>query len=127
MTKRTRDLCCLSLNWTHMSHPATLVDAFSVEIPTADARSCIRFKVVPTGPAEQAIVVEAVAEGSSAAGAPAGGGFPSGAPTEVAKPQGMAGGRRTLYRCAPAAAIQAVPLQVEAMERTRHTLRCLLC
>jgi S1-C subfamily serine protease len=39
----------------------------SVEIPTAEARSCIRFKVVPTGPAEQAIVVEAVADGSSAA------------------------------------------------------------
>ena len=47
-----------------MCHTDTL---YSVEIPTAEARSCIRFNVVPTGPAEQAIVVEAVADGSSAA------------------------------------------------------------
>lgn len=40
---------------------------YSVEIPTAEARSCVRFTVVPTGPAQQAIVVEAVADGSSAA------------------------------------------------------------
>lgn len=39
----------------------------SVEIPTTDARTSIRFMVVPTGPAQQAIVVEAVADGSSAA------------------------------------------------------------
>lgn len=41
----------------------------SVEIPTVDARSCIRLKVVPTGPAQQAIIVEAVASDSSAADA----------------------------------------------------------
>lgn len=41
--------------------------ACSVEIPTRDARSSIRFTVVPTGPASQAIVVEAVADSSSAA------------------------------------------------------------
>lgn len=39
----------------------------SVEVPTADARMCVRFTVVPTGPAQQAIVVESVAEGSSVA------------------------------------------------------------
>lgn len=38
----------------------------SVQVPTADARRCIRFAVVPMGPAQQAIVVEAVAEGSQA-------------------------------------------------------------
>eukprot|EP00775_Hariotina_reticulata_P013100 gene13099-13228_t len=37
----------------------------SVEIPTTDARRCIRFQLVPSGTG-QAIVVESVAEGSSA-------------------------------------------------------------
>jgi hypothetical protein len=39
--------------------------AHSVEIPTTEARSCLRFQVVPSGTG-QAIVVESVAEGSSA-------------------------------------------------------------
>lgn len=59
---------------TALHHPASspqhscfLLHVSSVEIPTADARTSIRFMVVPTGPAQQAIVVEAVADGSSAA------------------------------------------------------------
>lgn len=46
---------------------AVAAAANSIEIPTSDARTCIGFKVVPTGPAQQAIVVETVADGSSAA------------------------------------------------------------
>ena len=48
-------------------HPLLLFR--SVDVPTADARSCLRLTLVPTGPARQAIVVEAVAEGSSVAAA----------------------------------------------------------
>ncbi|WIA34474.1 hypothetical protein OEZ86_012805 [Tetradesmus obliquus] len=48
------------------SEPQAAVDAavLSVDIPTAEARSCLRFQAVPSGTG-QAIVVSAVAEGSS--------------------------------------------------------------
>ncbi|WIA14296.1 hypothetical protein OEZ85_002830 [Tetradesmus obliquus] len=47
------------------SKPQAAVDAvLSVDIPTVEARSCLRFQAVPSGTG-QAIVVSAVAEGSS--------------------------------------------------------------
>jgi hypothetical protein len=51
--------------WILHYHNKISSSSCSVDIPTAEARSCLRFQAVPSGTG-QAIVVSAVAEGSSA-------------------------------------------------------------